>query len=179
MTTCSSAFIRRVVRAISSASRRTESSSAATSSSRSSTDSKRSATPSMRARVATRLYPRSVRARATDALLDLDDRNARNVAGAHAHLDISLRGERRGMHRLGPVGRDREPEKPARVCRVAVERVERVQSRRPEPMELAHQGGPPFLEQVAALGGEPDPRPPREQLTPGRAHLFIQHHRQG
>jgi hypothetical protein len=54
-TMCSSAFIRRVVRAISSASRRTESSSTASSSSLSSTASKRSATSSSRALVAARL----------------------------------------------------------------------------------------------------------------------------
>src|SRR4051812_22771368 len=69
-------------------------------------------------------------------------------------------------------GGDRDTEEPAGVRRVAVERVKRVQNRRAEAMELAHQGDASLLQQVASLTGEPDPRPSSEQLAPGRAHLL-------
>ena len=106
-----------------------ESSSAATSSSLSSTASKRSATVvDARARRCQAVAAVGPRPR-DHRLLDLDDRDAGDAARAHAHLDLALRGQRRGIHRLRPGGGHREAEKPAGVRRVAVERVDRLQRR--------------------------------------------------
>ena len=174
-TTCSRAFIRRVVRAISSASRRIDSSSAATSSSFSSTASKRSATASMRALVAVEAVAASGASASDRRRLDLDDRDAGHAARAHAHLDVALGGQCRGRNRLGAGGGDREPELPAGVAGIAVEHLDRLQRRGAEPVELVHERAAPLLEQIPALAGEPDPGPPGEQFAARRADLLHHH----
>lgn len=100
--------------------------------------------------------------------------NSRDAARSHAQLNVAPRGQRRRMQRLRSCSRHRDAEEPAGIGRVAVERVHRLEGRGPETVELADQGGPPFIEQVAALSGKPDPRPPGEKLAPGRTHLL--HH---
>src|SRR5829696_5750039 len=107
-------------------------------------------------------------------LVDLDDRDAGDAAGAQAHLYLAVRGERCRSHRLRAVCSDRQTENAAGARRIAVERVDRRQRRSAQPVELADERAAPLLEQIPALCGEPDLRAPCEQLASRRADLW--HH---